>query len=138
MTTFEAGSRPPGVLIADDEEAICFSLARELRRHGVAVYVAADGPAALELYRAHGRRIDAIFLDVRMPRLDGPQTLAAMRQLAPEVRCCLMTAFGAAPTDSADGTPAPRMLYKPFDLDVFLSVVGQMLGGRAAESEPPD
>src|SRR5262249_14660881 len=114
--------RSSGVLIADDEEAICFSLSRELRRQGLTVYVAANGETALELFRSHEGDIDAVFLDVRMPRLNGPQTLAAMRQLVPGVRCCFMTAFGVDRLCDA-GEPVVEVLKKPFDLGVFLQVV---------------
>src|SRR5262249_45350297 len=44
-----------------------------------------------EAYRRHGRAVAAVLLDVRMPGLDGPQTLAALRRLDPAVRCCLMS-----------------------------------------------
>ncbi len=81
----EPAPRPPGVLIADDDEAICFSLSRALRRQGMTVYVAADGRAALDLFLARAGDIDVAFLDVRMPRMDGLETLAAMRRIAPNV-----------------------------------------------------
>jgi CheY-like chemotaxis protein len=119
--------RPPGVLIADDEEVICYSLSRELRRRGAAVFVAADGAEALELFRAHAGAIDAVVLDVRMPRLGGPETLRELRRLAPTLRCCLMTAYGLGADDAM-----PRdveLLRKPFDLDAFVRVVGRLLEG---------
>lgn len=124
--------RSPGVLIADDEEAICFSLARELRRQGIVPFVAADGPTALKLFQEHEDVIDAVFLDVRMPRLDGPGTLAAMRRIDPALRCCLMTAFNETALQDEKGAPAVELLKKPFDLDAFLGVTAHLLGRRSA------
>lgn len=114
-------SRPPGILIADDEEVICFSLSRELRRRGLTVFVVADGVEALAMFRAHVEAIDAVILDVRMPRLGGRETLRSLRRLNPGLRCCLMTAYDPAPGDDADGTV--EVLRKPFDLDAFVRVV---------------
>jgi CheY-like chemotaxis protein len=47
------------------------------------VWLAAGGQEALDLYQRHREAIDVVLLDVRMPGLDGPQTLAALRALNP-------------------------------------------------------
>jgi len=139
----EGTAHPPAVLIADDEEAICFSLSRELRRHGIDTYVAADGPTALRLFRSRRGAIDVVFLDVRMPRLDGLATLAAMRQIDPAIRCCFMTAFSAAGLQDEAGCRAVEVLKKPFDLNAFLEVATRLLaastgwtGGRGSQETP--
>ena len=46
---------------------------------------------AIDLYREHGEHIALVLLDVRMPGLDGPKTLEALRKLNPEVPACFMT-----------------------------------------------
>ncbi len=127
--------RPPGILIADDEEAVCFSLGRELRRQGIAVHIAANGKAALELYAVHRARIDAVFLDVRMPLLDGVQVLAALRRIDPGVRCCLMTAYAQeAYRCRGDSLGGAAVLEKPFDLDDFVEILARLLPSK---STPP-
>jgi DNA-binding NtrC family response regulator len=126
---------PPVVLIADDEESICFSLSAEVRRLGGRPLVASDGIAALEQARACGGAIDVAFLDVRMPRLDGPTTLQALRQSLPSVRCCLMTAWGAE--HLADRCPpSVVILPKPFDLDEFSRVLEMLLEPIGAGTRP--
>ena len=62
-----------------------------MRSHGLAVWLAADGPEAVELYRGHRDTIDVVLLDVQMPGLDGPATLTALREFDPGVLCCFMT-----------------------------------------------
>jgi len=116
---------PPGVLIVDDDEAICFSLVREVRRQGHPVYVAADGLDALERYHAAAGAIGIAFLDVRMPRLNGLEALAALCRLDPTLRCCLMTAYGR-PLQLPSGLANIHILEKPFDLEQFVQVLNAL------------
>jgi CheY-like chemotaxis protein len=56
-----------------------------MRSHGFAIWLAANGVAAVDLYRRYRDAIDVVLLDVRMPVRDGPETLAAPRELDPHV-----------------------------------------------------
>jgi CheY-like chemotaxis protein len=56
-----------------------------MQTHGFAVWVAENSLAAVELYRRHHDAIDVVLLDVRMPIRDGPETLAALRELDPYI-----------------------------------------------------
>jgi CheY-like chemotaxis protein len=85
--------RRPGVLVVDDEEGILRVLQVGLRSYGLAVWVAADGHGAVEVYRSFRTAIDITLLDVRMAGRDGPQTLLALRELDPDARACFMTGF---------------------------------------------
>jgi DNA-binding NtrC family response regulator len=113
----EPGGDRPAVLIADDEEAICFALAREVRRRGLDPVVAADGTRAVALAAAGGRLAAAV-LDVRMPRLDGVSAALAVRRARPGIPLALMTAFGDGRPPPALG-PGVRLFRKPFDLAEF-------------------
>src|SRR3954470_11871134 len=77
--TLPAQGRRRGVLVVDDEECVRDVLDAMLRQQGFAVWLAADGWEALEVYRLHLAAIDLVLLDVRMPGLDGPATLTALR-----------------------------------------------------------
>lgn len=125
---------PPEVLVADDEEAICFGLRRLLERDGYVVRVASDGRAAVDVVRANGRRVRAAFLDVLMPGLNGLAALDAIRRVAPWVRCTLMTAHRE---DVVLGPQIDRagvgILEKPFDADDLRAALGPAAGTR----EPP-
>src|SRR5262245_55107189 len=77
----EYGAPPaPAILVVDDEPMIRKLLQLQLQQQGFGVLVAADGREALVLYQARRSTIALVLLDVRMPDLDGPQTLAALRQ----------------------------------------------------------
>jgi CheY-like chemotaxis protein len=79
------------VLVVDDDECVRGVLNVAMRQQGFAVWLAVDGQEALDLYRRHRETIDVVLLDVRMPGLDGPQTLAALQELNPRICCCFMS-----------------------------------------------
>ncbi len=124
---------PPGVLVVDDEPLIRNLLDAVLRRSGFAVWAADGGRSALDLYRQNQSAISVVLLDVRMPGMDGPQTLAALQRLNPAVVCCFMT--GHAGGQTAEGLlrlGAVRLFEKPFRLDDVAQTLWQtaQLAGR--------
>jgi CheY-like chemotaxis protein len=124
--------RQYGILIADDEGCVRSMLNLGMRQRGFAVWLAADGREALDLYKRHREAIDVVLLDVQMPGADGPRTLAALQELNPRVRCCFMS------VDADDFTErglrelcAVAVITKPFRL----AEVTQMLWETASEAE---
>jgi CheY-like chemotaxis protein len=88
-----------------------------LWHHGFAVWLAADGREAVETYRSYCPFIDVALVDVLMPGLDGPGTLAALREVSPEVRCCFMTGDPGGYTEQdLLGLGALAVIRKPFRL----------------------
>jgi CheY-like chemotaxis protein len=122
---------PVEILVVDDNPLIRLFLASVLPRFGFAVRAAATGEEALDLYRRHGEGFSLVLLDVEMPGLDGPQTLAALRELNPSVRCCLMSsgAHGYTPQQLRE-LGAIAFLQKPFGTpEAFVWALRECLGG---------
>ena len=67
-----------------------------LERNGFDVWLARSGREAIDLYRRHMEDIAVMVLDVRMPGLDGLQTLEVLRELNPEVLACFMSSDTSA------------------------------------------
>ncbi len=123
--------RQYGILVVDDDAAVRDLLDFALRHQGFAVWLAATGQEALEQYRRYGATIDVALLDVLMPGLDGPQTLAALQALNPQVRCCFMTGdLGLYNEGELRTMGAAVVFYKPFRL----AEVAQVLRGLAVEA----
>jgi DNA-binding response OmpR family regulator len=134
-----ATPRPYGVLIADDEADVREVLHDELRREGFSVWLAADGQKALELYRNHRETIDVALLDVCMPGLDGPRTLAALQEITPEVRCCFMSGhLGDYIETKLCGLGAVRVFAKPFRLDEVTTVLRYLARRGHVSPWPPE
>jgi CheY-like chemotaxis protein len=106
------------LLLVDDEEAIRTIACISLERIGSwTVVAAASGQAALDAAQDDGP-FDAIMMDVMMPGLDGPDTLARLRDsgLARQVPVVFMTAkVAAAERERLLSLGASGVIAKPFD-----------------------
>jgi CheY-like chemotaxis protein len=89
-----------------------------LERHGFHVRPAGNGAEAIDLYRKHAADIAVVLLDVRMPGLDGPQTLDALRLMNPDVVACFMSGHtGIYEPEELLRRGARHVFAKPFLLD---------------------
>jgi CheY-like chemotaxis protein len=116
----------PAILVVDDEPLIQRLVADILQQHGYAVLVAASGAEAVTLYQNHPGTIQLVLLDIRMPGLDGPATLEALRALDPQVRCCFLSGdLGDYTEEDLLQRGAQGVLRKPFRVDELLSLLGR-------------
>lgn len=117
------------VLIVDDETNLRGSLAELVESEGFCASQAANGEEALQVLRA-GAAIDVLFLDMRMPKLDGLGVLRLIREeKLTDAPVVVISAFG----DSSKMIEAMRLgaydyITKPIDLDETISILH-----RAAE-----
>jgi CheY-like chemotaxis protein len=107
----------PGILIGDDMGLILTLLKFELEPRGFNVWLAVDSSDAIDLYRRHQEQIDLVLLDVQMPGLDGPHTLAHLQRIDRDVVACFMTGgAGGYTEDELLNRGAVRVYTKPFRL----------------------
>ncbi len=124
----------PTVLIIDDEEAIAWALRKACESQG---YRAVVAPSAEEgLSKAKTEHPAAIFLDVRLPGMDGLTALGKLRQLNPDAAILVMTAHGNLSTavKAVEGG-AFDYLAKPFDLDAAMGAVERAVKRGAKQVE---
>lgn len=120
----------PGVLIADDSELVRNVLSLGLRRRGFEVFQAANGMQALETYAYHRDAISIAVLDIRMPELDGPQTLHCLHRLHPDLRVCFLTAdTGIYEEKELLGMGAVHVFRKPVRIDYFADMLLHLVHG---------
>ena len=118
------------ILVVDDEAPIRKMLEMGLQMQGFHVYLAADGNQGIERYRENQETVDVVLLDVQMPVLDGPATLRALRQINPEVRCCLMSGHaGGYSREQFMELGAADLLGKPFTLAEAADVLRRLACG---------
>lgn len=124
--------RPFGILVVDDELGVRALLEIWLRKQGFAVWLAQGGEEAVTLYRRDRDSIDLVLLDVRMPGMDGAQTLAALHDLNPAVCSCFMSEdAGHYTEEQLRALGAAAILPKPFRLGEVAQVLRQKLASRA-------
>ncbi len=81
------------VLLVDDEEMVRAVAKRMLEHLGFSVLLASDGVEAIEVFRAHLGKIPMVILDLTMPRMDGIETLAALRGISGDVKVMLSSGY---------------------------------------------
>ena len=129
-----------GVLVAIDDPAIRQLLEYGLSHYGLVVWAAASGPEALDLFRQHANAIHLALLNVRLPRLDGPETLRALRELRPGLPCCFMSGgTGKYSAQTLLDMGATRLVCKPFSLPELAGVLLPLAGHpeRRGETRVP-
>jgi two-component system NarL family response regulator len=95
--TSAAESRPPAprirILLADDHPVVRLGLRAMLEAEPDLEVVgeAVDGAGAVAAFAEH--RPDVTLLDLRMPGLTGPETITAIRKLAPEANIIVVTTY---------------------------------------------
>ncbi len=103
------------VLVVDDQAEVLRVLDMGLRLHGFRVRLAASGDEAVETFRRRQSTIDVVLSDVKMPGMDGPQTLVKIRAIAPEIPVLFMTAnSGEYSTEYLTAMSGCAVLTKPF------------------------
>jgi PAS domain S-box-containing protein len=115
------------LLVVDDEDLVRNTACVLLEDAGYQVLGATDGQDGLDVFRENMGRIDAVVLDLTMPRLDGWQCLRAIRALRPEIPVLLVSGYPPPDASSADLFPTPAFLAKPFDPARLLSEVGRLI-----------
>jgi DNA-binding NtrC family response regulator len=111
------------LLIVDDEEAFVSAISKRLSHREIAVSSAFDGQEGLKRL-AEDPEIDVVLLDVRMPGMDGIETLKHIRATYPTTEVIMLT--GHATFESAiDGLKlgAFDYLLKPVALDDLIAKV---------------
>jgi len=125
---------PARILIADDEDSLRWVLEKGLRGVGYDVTSVKDGEEAVRVFEA--QPFDLVFLDVRMPGLDGLTALERIRDLRPDAYVVVMTAHGSMDTAiKAMQRGAYDYLNKPFDLDEVLLLSERALAASRLTQE---
>jgi PAS domain S-box-containing protein len=86
------GANPMRILIIDDEPDLSASLADYLEDQGFDVYTAVDGESGLRVFRE--TPVDAILVDLNMPKVDGYQVLEKVSVEAPDLPIIVISGAG--------------------------------------------
>jgi signal transduction histidine kinase/CheY-like chemotaxis protein len=121
----------PAVLIVEDETALASAMAESFSDAGFLVDRAGDGEEAMA--RLDGGQYDVIISDLKMPRMDGIQLFAALREQHPEMAGRIMFVTGDVIGTDAEGFLADsgcRWLAKPFRLSELLRMASEVMKAR--------
>lgn len=124
------------VLVIDDEEGVGDAFQLALDGTGHEVEWASNGRAGLD--SASDQRPDLIFLDLKMPEMDGIETLRRLLGSDDSLKICILTAFHEQfmkdlKMASDDGLQF-ELARKPLDSTQIRTIVSGLLGGEVMVS----
>ena len=79
------------VLVMDDDEMTCEYLKQVMEMEGYTVFVAWDGESALQLIETN--RIDLMLADLRMPGMDGIESIRRAKIMQPDIEAIVITGY---------------------------------------------
>ncbi len=117
MQTVRTGLRDAStILVVEDEVSALDLLTKVLRRQGYKILKASDGQTALDLFERNQREIDAVLLDLGLPKMAGKDVLLKMKIINPDLRVVIASGYFEAElqTDIAQSGVA-AFLQKPYN-----------------------
>jgi len=116
------------ILLVDDEESLRQLGTLALRSKGYQVLTATRGEEALEIYRARGKQLDLVIMDLGMPGMGGHKAIKAIMEINPKAKVLIASGYSAttqvkAPLESG----AAGYVAKPYKRADLLATVRSVL-----------
>jgi len=122
------------ILVVDDDPGTCITLRNILIRKGYQVGIAHTGEEAIAM--AQETAHDVIFIDMKLPTINGLETYLAIREINQEAVAITMTAYRQEVTDLVEEAlrnNAYTCLYKPLEMEELLKLVEEIREGKQIE-----
>jgi DNA-binding NtrC family response regulator len=114
------------ILVVDDLKSIRQTLSGMLGDEGYNVVLAEDGYQAIEI--AKQIPFDFVFMDIKMPGINGVQTFREIKKISPQAVVIMMTAYSVEDlVREALGEGAYGVVYKPFDIEKIVNIIDSAL-----------
>lgn len=136
--TATAGAADPDILLVDDDEMVCETLALLLKGSGYRVHAATEAAAALGWCRQQQPRLRLLITDLKMPGATGLELLAALQPGQPALRCIVLTGAASPEDQVAINRAGARLLRKPVTRGTLLNTVEAVLATRPPAGVAPD
>ncbi len=124
------------LLLVDDEVDFCSTLAARLKRRDFEVVQAENGRQALETLKT--RDIDVAIIDVKMPLMDGFETLRRIRERSPLLEVIMLTGH-ASVESGVEGIRLGAFDYvvKPCNIDDLIGKIRDAYQRKLAREGTP-
>jgi two-component system, cell cycle sensor histidine kinase and response regulator CckA len=120
------------VLLVEDEDHVRGMVKTMLSRLGYIVIEVRDGVEAVEMFRRHSNEIRCVVCDLTMPRMDGWETLTALRALAPGIPFVLTSGYDKDHVMAGDHIELPQeFLEKPYQFKELGDAIRRALANKA-------
>ena len=123
------------VLLVDDEVPFVEAMSRRLKKRDINVLTSFNGFEALGVLE-EDRSVEVVILDVKMPGMDGIETLGEIRKRFPLVEVVMLTGHATVET-GIEGMKlgAFDYLMKPCDMDVLMDKLKEAVAKKRSHEE---
>jgi CheY-like chemotaxis protein len=116
------------VLLVDDQDTVLKMAESMLKRLGYEVLAASGGDAAVNMLRERPDQIRFVITDLTMPRMDGWETLTALRKILPHIPVIMVSGHDEAYAMNANHSERPQVfLHKPYSMDDLKAAIDTAL-----------
>ncbi len=110
------------ILIVDDSINLLKTMSLILSKKGYSVTTAKDGPGAISIVDKES--FDIIFMDIKMPLLNGVETYKKIKKIRPEAVVMMMTAYAVKDLiQEAMQEGVHGIIYKPLDFEKVINLI---------------
>jgi DNA-binding NtrC family response regulator len=127
LETISENMQEGNILIVDDNPGTCKAFKNILRRKGYHVIISETGEEAISQVKSN--KFDIIFLDMKLPTMNGLETYLNIKKIDPEATVIMVTAYRQEVDDLlqiALDNSAYASLYKPFDIPEVLKMIEEI------------
>jgi two-component system, cell cycle sensor histidine kinase and response regulator CckA len=118
------------ILVVEDEMDVSFYLETILQSHGYHVICASDYDGALDAFKKHQDKIQLVFSDIGLPRVDGIALCEKLRALKSRIPLILASGYPTKEFKSRINDLGPQaFLSKPYNTPNILQTVRKVLNG---------
>ncbi len=123
------------VLLVEDEETVRETVAILLKRLGFTVLTATDGVVGVDVFREHREEIRVVVCDLTMPRMNGWDTLVALREISPDIPVVLASGYDQSQALAGDHPEQPQVfLHKPYRMAELKDALEKAMAGEKPDS----
>lgn len=124
----------PRILIVDDEKRFVTTLIKQLTERKLDVSGVYSGKEAIR--EVKNKLYDVIILDVKMPGLDGTETLQELKKINPGIEVIMLTGHGSV-ASAVEGMRlgAYEYLMKPCEIEELMEKINEAYKLKAARDE---
>ena len=116
----------PSVLILDDDLEIVTLMKMGLQHNSFNVFGFTDPSLALEHFRLNAANYGLVISDIRMPQMNGFEFIKKVKEIKPEIKVFLMTAFEINDIEFRRVLPSTRIdefIQKPISIERLNTLV---------------
>ena len=125
------------MLVVDDEKNIRFTMSKSLEGLGAQIRTAVNGEEALGML--HDEEYSLVFLDLKLPGMDGLEVLRRIREGYPRIRVVIISAHGSIGSAvDAMKLGAVDFIQKPFSPDEIRGVAAGILAREDLDESSAD